>query len=86
VYLRRCLLRSEGEDDEHFVACIWGEDPLYYTVRTDYLFDYRLKADSPARGAADESIALPQSAVDPYGIPRAGALGAYEAAGPEEEE
>lgn len=86
VYLRRCLLRSEGEDDEHFVACIWGEDPLYYTVRADYLFDYRLKADSPARGAADESIALPQSDVDPYGIPRAGALGAYEAAGPEEEE
>ncbi|MDE6098723.1 MAG: hypothetical protein K2L80_02715 [Muribaculaceae bacterium] len=84
IFLRNCLLRSEGTDDDHFINCIWGEDPLYYTVREDYLFDYRLKPDSPARGAADESLALPQSATDPYGTPRNGALGAYEAAGPEE--
>lgn len=84
VYLRKCLLKSKGENDDHFIDCIWGEDPLYYTVREDYLFDYRLKPDSPARGAADESIALPQSAADPYGTPRAGAIGAYETAGPED--
>lgn len=86
VYMRNCLFRSKGEDDDHFITCLWDEDPLYYTIRNDYFFDYRLKADSPARGAADESIALPQSTVDAYGTPRAGALGAYETAGPEEEE
>lgn len=85
VYLRNCLLKSNGNNDDHFIDCIWDEDPLYYTIREDYLFDYRLKPDSPARGIADKSIALPQSATDAYGTPRDGAIGAYEAAGPEDD-
>lgn len=56
VYLRNCLLKSKGSDDDNFVNCIWDEDPLYYTVRNDYIFDYALKPESPAIGAADASL------------------------------
>lgn len=53
VMVRNCLLKSKGNDDEHFLACLWDVDPLYYTVREDYYFDYRLQPESPAIGAAD---------------------------------
>lgn len=78
VKLERCLLKSEGTDDDNFINCLWGEDPLYYTVREDYLFDYRLQPESPARQAADPSLRLALSTTDPCGTPRALALGAYE--------
>ncbi len=81
VYLRNVLLRSEGEDDEHFVDCIWGEDPLFYTVRSDYYFNYRLRPDSPAIGAGKPAYVNPLTATDMDGLPRLGAgnpdLGAY---------
>lgn len=80
VMVRRCLIKSEGSDDDNFINCIWGEDPLYYTVRNDYIFDYRLKPDSPAIGAADASL-IPSvfPATDFYGTPRRAPydLGAY---------
>ncbi|MDE6277960.1 MAG: hypothetical protein K2M06_07630 [Muribaculaceae bacterium] len=78
VRVRRCLIKAEGVDDNEFVNCIWGEDPLYYTVRADYLFDYRLKPDSPAIDAADRSL-FPADfpACDFYGVKRRSDLGAY---------
>lgn len=87
VYLRRTLLRSEGEDDDNFIECIWGEDPLYYTVRNDYLFDYRLKPESPAIGVADASLNVPEARYDAYGLERVepADLGAYVFAPPAEE-
>lgn len=80
VTLRRCLLKSAGSDDDNFINCLWDTDPMYYTVREDYLFDYRLKPESPAAGAADPALTLPDAAIDPYGVRRATppALGAYE--------
>lgn len=80
VTLRRCLLKSAGSDDDNFINCLWDTDPLYYTVREDYLFDYRLKPESPAAGAADPALTLPAAATDPYGVRRATppSLGAYE--------
>jgi hypothetical protein len=68
VYLRRCLLRSEGSDDDNFINCIWGEDPLYYTVRNEYLFDYRLKDESPAISASDPSLDDASYTCDRYGL------------------
>lgn len=75
------MLRSNGTDDLHFINCIWGEDPLFFTVRSEYLFDYRLQPASPAIGCTvDPSVALP--AVDFYGAVRQSpaSLGAYEPA------
>lgn len=80
VTLRRCLLKSAGTDDDNFINCLWDTDPTYYTVREDYLFDYRLKPESPAIQAADPALTLPDAAIDRYGLPRLTppSLGAYE--------
>lgn len=81
IYLRNCLLKSDGSDDDHFADCVWNTDPLFFTVRNDYLFDYRLQPESPAIGAGNPSLTLPESAVDRLGTPRnpaAPSLGAYE--------
>ena len=42
-------------------------------------FDYRLTSGSPAIGAGDASLSLPESSVDYYGLQRGAApdLGAY---------
>lgn len=80
VFVRRCLFKSEGTDDENMIECIWDSDPLYATVRNDYYFDYRLFPESPAIGAADPELTLPESALDAYGTPRYPSpnLGAYQ--------
>lgn len=89
VFLRRVLLKENGSDDANFIACLWDADPLYYTVREDYIFDYRLRSESPAIGAGDASLTLPAAARDAYGLLRqatAGAapdLGAYVYVAPE---
>ncbi len=79
VTLRNCLLKSEGCDDDHFINCLWGLDPLYGTVRQDYHFDYRLYPESPAIGAADPDLIPAALTTDPYGYPRTptNTLGAY---------
>lgn len=79
IHLRRCLLKSAGSDDDNFINCLWDTDPLFRTVREEYYFDYRVKVESPAIGAADPTLLLPQSATDRYGLPRGSApdLGAY---------
>lgn len=70
VYLRNVLLKSKGTDDNNFINCKWGADPKFYTVREDYIFDYRLKNDSEAIGAGNSSY-CPQSArYDRYGQDR----------------
>ena len=81
IYLRCCLMKSKGEDDEHFIGCLWDKDPLYFTERENYRFDYRLRPKSPAIGAANPALTLPVTATDYYGLPRpatAPTLGAFE--------
>lgn len=79
VTFRRCLFKSNGEDDEYFIDCLWDSDPLYYTVRNQYYFDYRLQPDSPAIGAADASCDIYGFAADRYGeaVHTPADLGAY---------
>lgn len=79
VFLKNCLLKSAGSDDDNFINCLWDKDPLYYTVREDYLFDYRLKPESPAIGVGDSSLTLPEARTDAYGKNRGSNpdLGAY---------
>lgn len=88
ITLRYCLLKSEGSDDDNFLCCVWGQDPLYYTVRNEYIFDYRLKNESPAIGAAYLTYTLPEASYDRYGMPRGEQpdLGAYVYVPAEEEE
>ncbi len=84
VTFTNCLFKSEGSDDDYFINCIWDADPLFYTVRNEYLFDYRVKPESPAIDAADESLSLPLSATDFYGVRRNATVGAYEFVAPKE--
>lgn len=86
VTLRRCILKSSGEDDDNFINCLWDTDPMYYTVRNEYYFDYRLQPDSPAIGAADAAYDTFGFTADRYGeVTHSPAdLGAYTFVAPEE--
>lgn len=81
VFMRNVLLKADGSDDDNFISCIWNEDPLFYTVRSDYYFNYRLLPDSPAIGAGNASFVTPICEYDMDGLNRladgAPALGAY---------
>lgn len=79
VMFDTCLLRSNGEDDSNFINCLWDEDPLFYTEREEYIFDYRLRPDSPAAFAANPELIPTSAEYDFYGLSRTPptALGAY---------
>lgn len=81
VFLRYVMMKSSGNDDANFIHCYWDTDPMFETVREDYVFNYRLKADSPAIGAGDPSLVPSQSETDIDGVRRLTppALGAYAA-------
>lgn len=81
VYLRNCLLKSSGSDDSNFISCIWGGDPKFYTNRSEYVFDYRLKDESDAIAKGNSEYLPDVARVDMLGNERiyeAGLdLGAY---------
>ena len=81
VTVQRSLLKSNGSDDSNFIDCLWGADPLYYTVRSDYYFDYRLQPGSPAIAAGYSPLVPAEGARDFYGVERGATpnLGAYQA-------
>ena len=86
VFLRNVLLKSEGNDDANFLSCIWGADPLFYTERDKYYFNYHVRPDSPAIGAGDSSWLTPLCETDMDGLPRQSppTVGAYVYTAPEE--
>ena len=81
VFMRYCLFKSSGEDDGHFINCIWEADPHFLTVRDDQIFDYRLGNESDAIGKGNPSLCPAEARYDRYGVDRlaGGAidLGAY---------
>ena len=70
VYLRNCLLKSAGENDDNFINCVWEGDPMFFTIREDYIFDYRLKNESQAISKGDASLCPQEAAIDRYGVNR----------------
>ncbi|MDE7159782.1 MAG: hypothetical protein K2O24_02910 [Muribaculaceae bacterium] len=90
VYLRNVLLKANVDNDEHFIDCIGGEDPLFYTVRSDYYFNYRLRPESPAIGTGNPAYVNSLTLTDMDGLNRLAdgnpALGAYVYAPPTEPE
>ena len=70
VLLQYCLLRSSGTDDSNFLNCVWGGDPLFYTVREEYIFDYRLRNESDAIGKGSRGLCPPEVRFDRYGNDR----------------
>lgn len=90
VTLRYMLLKAKGNDDDNFISCLWDSDPLFYTDRPKYIFNYRLRPDSPAIGAGDAAYVTDICRYDMDGLDRladgAPALGAYVYTPPKEEE
>lgn len=86
VTVRRCIIKSEGSDDDNFINCLWDADPLYYTVRNKYFFDYRLQPESPAIGMADAAFDIYGITADRYGVAAHSPsdIGAYTFVAPEE--
>lgn len=82
VVFRYVSLGSKVEDDDNFINCLWETDPLFRTVRQDYLFDYRLQEDSPVRSAGDPALVTPEVMYDMDGVDRLGhgapSLGAFQ--------
>ncbi len=82
VVFRYVSLGSKGEDDDNFINCLRETDPLFRTVRQDYLFDYRLQEDSPVRSAGDPALVTPEVMYDMDGVDRLGhgapSLGAFQ--------
>lgn len=70
VYLRNCLLKSNGVDDANFINCVWAGDPLFYTVREDYIFDYRLRNSSGAIAMGNRDLCPESARYDRYGNDR----------------
>ena len=70
VFLRNILLKADGSNDDNFIDCIWNEDPLFYTERNDYYFNYHLKPESPAIGRGNSSFVTPQCLYDMDGLDR----------------
>lgn len=70
VFLRYVLLKSDGKNDDNFIDCIWGKDPLFHTDREKYIFNYRLRPESPAIKAGDPAYAGGISLYDIDGLNR----------------
>ena len=64
------MLKSAGEDDDNFINCVWEGDPLFFTVREDYIFEYRVKNESMAIGKGDANLCPMSAALDRYGVNR----------------
>lgn len=70
VYMRYCLFKSSGEDDAHFINCIWKGDPQFLVNRDDYIFDYRLGNESDAIGKGNLALCPNEARYDRYGNDR----------------
>lgn len=80
VTIVNCLLKSAGSDDQNFINCLWDTDPLFGVERDNYIFDYRVAADSPALEAGDTDRHYPLAETDMLGagrLPRP-TIGAYQ--------
>ena len=64
VYIYNVSFKSPGEDDEHFIDCLWDCNPLFLTDRPAYYFNYRVRPDSPVVGAGNPLFVTPQTLTD----------------------
>lgn len=82
VFFRYVSLKSAGTDDDNFINCLWDTDPMFYTDRPIYYFNYRLQPDSPVKSAGNPAFIIPMVQYDMDGIDRLGhgnpSLGAYQ--------
>ena len=88
MLLEYVSLKAAGKDDSNFISCLWETDPMFYTDRPIYYFNYRLQPDSPVIHAGNAAFVTEEVATDMDGVSRLGSgapsLGAYEFVAPSE--
>lgn len=84
VFFRNVSLKSEGNNDDNFIDCLWDCDPLFLTDRPIYYFNYHVMPDSPVIGAGNPGFVTNETLIDIDGVDRltitptgAPVLGAY---------
>ena len=70
LYLRNCLMKLPGTDDDHFINMVWEADPKFLVQRDDYIFDYRLGNESDAIARGNSSYCTTRARYDRYGTDR----------------
>lgn len=70
VFMRNILLGANGSDDSNFIDCLWDSNPLFYTVREDYYFNYRVQPESPAINAGNPAYVTTLCRYDMDGVDR----------------
>ena len=75
VLIRNTLLRSDGTDDANFINCRWGGDPKFFTIREEYIFDYRLHDTSDAIALGNPEVCSERMRYDLYGNDRLASQG-----------
>lgn len=70
VYFHNVSLKSEGENDEHFIDCLWDCDPLFLTDRPRYYFNYHVLPESPVIGMGNPEFDTGAVLTDMDGIDR----------------
>lgn len=81
IYLRNCLMKSAGTDDNNFLNIVWKANPKFLVNREKYIFDYRLANGSDAIACGNIGYCPESARYDRYGRDRfaSGAIdiGAY---------
>ena len=70
VFFDYVSLKSKGDNDANFRNCLWETDPLFYTDRPIYYFNYRLQPDSPVKSAGNPAFVGDATITDMDGINR----------------
>lgn len=70
IYLRGCVFKGNGTDDEHFISSTWSVEPVWGVDRPAYIFDYRLDPASLLYGSASPELVPAGAEVDLTGTPR----------------
>lgn len=82
VFFRNVSFKLEVTPDDNFIDCIGDVDPMFYTDRAAYYFNYRLKPDSPLKSAGNPQFVTPIDEYDMDGVNRLQygnpSLGAYQ--------
>lgn len=70
VYMHNVAMKAGGDDDDHFINCLWECDPLFLTDRPRYYFNYHVQPDSPVIGKGDPQFITSATATDIDGVNR----------------
>lgn len=67
VFFRNVSFKSEGNNDDNFIDCLWDCDPIFLTDRPKYYFNYHVAYDSPVINMGNPAFLSSPLQIDMYG-------------------